>query len=910
MLRNASIAMGLFAKLQKFTFANLHHWIEARHQSRGNIEMTQRRILMATASVAWLATAFAAQAQDDGAQIDDIVVTGSRIAGGDRIAPVETVGRHAIAAAGIADASQLVRLVTANSGSEAQVDQLNQPQSSGTAQFNLRNLGLGSTLVLVDGQRWTSSAVVATDGSAFVDINSLVPMIALQRVEVVKDGASAVYGSDAVAGVVNFITRHDVERPEVGAKYAVADGSEESIIEAIGGFGLMGGDLTLAASHFHRSALSTDERDFTQAETYDRAAWTAVTSYGQPGSYYRPGTGTYAPDPDCDDPAFTAAYRNSATDAFCRLDYSDFFDLTPEETRTQLFADYRRPVGDMRLSLQAAWSATSTTARQTPSLPILARSLTVPASHPDNPFGEDVLFRGRLLGAEAGASKAEFDYRTWRLAAGLDGDFSGGWTWSLAATASRQHVAYDKPDVIGSALQNALNGLGGAGCDAATGTPGVGACQYFNPFGSAYLGTGTSNSAELIDSLIGSTGLRGAAGLITADASTAGRALDWAGGSVDLALGVQYRRSAFRHDWSDLVNAGDLLTAGYSPDFEGGQEALAAYAEARLNLGDRVEAQLAGRYESYDGEGRFSPKAAVRWDVFDRFALRGSWGQGFRAPSVYAQSGAQASQPSVFDRGAFVFVNTLTSGDADLKPEKSESLTLGALWRPFDGLELGLDAWRFDYTDQVVKESAQAIIDQAAADTAAGLTGTDAQSRITRSDSGALTFVQLYFINASSIETQGIDLSARYGRGLWGGRATASATWTYVDRYDIRLNDDSTEVSGVGSTNIGNIGRSLPRNRGEFALGWSGGVHALTGLVHYTSGYDNDRAGITDTTIASQTTIDLLYGRALGDDLDLALGVVNLADKAPPLAQFAFGYDPVVADPRGRVFSLSLTKRF
>ncbi|MFN6982355.1 MAG: TonB-dependent receptor domain-containing protein [Brevundimonas sp.] len=873
--------------------------------------MARRTILMATASVAWLAGVCAVQAQEGPSHVDDIVVTGSRIAGGDRIAPVETVERNLIAAAGVADASQLVRLVTANSGSEAQVDQLNQPQSSGTAQFNLRNLGLGSTLVLVDGQRWTTSAVVATDGSAFVDINSLVPMIALQRVEVVKDGASAVYGSDAVAGVVNFITRHNVAQPEINAKYAVADGSEESVIQALGGFALLGGDLTLAASYFNRSALSTDERDFTQAERYDRASWTAVTSYGQPGSYYRPSTGGYAPDPACDNPAFDAAYRNSAGDAFCRLDYSDFFDLTPEETRTQAFADYRRPVGDMNLSLQAAWSTSETRARQTPSLPILAQSLTVPASHPDNPFGEDVLFRGRLLGAEAGASTAVFEYETWRLAAGLDGDFAGGWTWSLAATASRQHVAYDKPDVIGSALQNALNGLGGAGCDAATGSPGVGACQYFNPFGSAYLGTGTANSAELIDSLIGSTGLRGASSLITADASTGGQALAWAGGRVDVALGAQYRRSAFRHDWSDLVNAGELLTAGFSPDFEGDQQALAGFAEARIHLGDRIEAQLAGRYESYDGDqGRFSPKAAVRWDVTDALALRASWGQGFRAPSVYAQAGAQASQPSVFDRGAFVFVNTLTSGDADLKPEKSESLTFGALWRPVEGLELGLDAWRFDYTDQVVKESAQAIIDQAAADTAAGLTGTDVQSRITRSAGGALTFVQLYFVNASSIETQGIDLSARYGRDLWGGRASASATWTYVDRYDIRLSDGAAEVSGVGSTNLNNIGRSLPRNRGEFALSWSGGGHALTGLVHYTAGYRNDRSGVTDTTIASQTTVDLLYTRTLGLDLDLALGVVNVADKAPPLAQYAFGYDPVVADPRGRVFSLGLTKRF
>ena len=872
--------------------------------------MTQRKILMVTSSVAWLAVAGAVQAQE-ASRVDDVVVTGSRLAGGERIATVETVARETVAAAGIADASQLVRLVTANSGSEAQMDQLNQPQSSGTAQFNLRNLGLGSTLILVDGQRWTNSAVVATDGSGFVDINSLVPMIALQRVEVVKDGASAVYGSDAVAGVVNFITRRGVDRPEISAKYAVADGSEESVIETIGGVRLLGGDLTLAASHFHRSALGSDERDFTQAGRYGRAAWTAVTSYGQPGSYFRPSRNGFSPDPACGDPAFGSAYLNSPTDAFCRLDYSDFFDLVPEETRTQLFADYRRPVGDMTLSLQGAWSATNTIARQSPSLPILARSLTVPASHPDNPFGEAVLFRGRLLGAEAGASQAEFDYRSWRLAAGLDGRFGNGWTWNLSATSSRQHVAYDKPDTIGSALQNALNGLGGAGCNPATGTPGVGACQYFNPFGSAYLGTGTANSAALIDSLIGSTGLRGAATLTTADASTSGEALAWAGGSVDVAVGAQYRRSGFRHDWSDLVNRGDLLTAGVSPDFEGDQEALAAFAEARLHLGDRIEAQLAGRYESYDGnEGRFSPKAAIRWDVSSALALRASWGQGFRAPSVYAQSGAQASQPSVFDRGAFVFVNTLTSGRADLKPEKSESLNLGAVWTPIEGLELGVDAWRFDYADQVVKESAQALINQAAADTAAGQTGTAAQSRITRSPSGALTFVQLYFVNASSIETQGIDLSACYRRGLWGGEATASATWTYVDAYDIRLDASAAKVSGVGSTNLNNIGRSLPRNRGEFALGWSGGANAVTALVHYTDGYANDRSGITDASIASQTTLDLLYSRTIGAELNLSVGVVNVADKAPPLAQFALGYDPVVADPRGRVVSIGLSKRF
>src|SRR5690606_27562680 len=203
----------------------------------------------------------------------------------------------------------------------------------------------------------------------------------------------------------------------------------------------------------------------------------------------------------------------------------------------------------------------------------------------------------------------------------------------------------------------------------------------------------------------------------TVDASTQGRAFSWDGGSVDVAVGAQFRSSGFRHDWSDLVNVGDLLTAGYSPDFDGRQDAAAAFAEARIRLGERIEAQVAARYESYDGDsGQISPKVAVRWAATDTVALRASWGQGYRAPSVFATSGAQASQPSVFDRGTYVFVNTLTSGDAALEPEKSESLNLGAVWTPLPGLMLSLDGWRFDYSNQVVKESAQAIIDQAAAD--------------------------------------------------------------------------------------------------------------------------------------------------------------------------------------------------
>jgi iron complex outermembrane recepter protein len=849
-----------------------------------------------------------AQTSPSAVDLDEVVVTGSRLAGGNRVAPVEVISRDDLSLLG-GDLSVLVGRITANSGSEARVDQLNQPQTSGTAQFNLRNLGLGSTLVLVDGLRWTTSAVVATDGTGFVDINSLVPPIALQRVEVLKDGASALYGSDAVAGVVNMVTRRGVTAPELSVGHAFGRGFGETTVQGLTGLRLAGADVTLAASHFHRSALGSDERGFTQAGRYDRAAWTAVTSYGQPGSYFRPGTGGFAPDPDCDAPLFASAFRNGPADPFCRLDYSDFFDLAPEETRTQVFIDARRDLGRATVWLQAAGSDTFTRARQSPSLPILARSLTVPARHPDNPFGETVQFRGRLLGAESGASFADFDYRTGRLAGGVSGEIAG-WSAAVSATASRQHVDYDKPDVIGSALQNALNGLGGAGCDPATGAPGSGACVYFNPFGSAALGTGTANSDALIASLTGSTGLKGASSLSTIDVQADRRLVETTEASVDLAVGGQLRDSRFRQDWSDEANAGDLLTAGFSPDIEGRQRAWAAFAEIRARLGARLDAQLAVRHEAEAGQAALSPRIATRWQATSALALRASWGRAFRAPSVFVTQGAQASQPSVFDRGAFVFVNVLTSGAPDLRPERSESLNLGAVWTPLEGLSLTLDGWRFDYEDLVVKESAQAILDQAARDTTAGLTGTDAQSRLTRDGSGALTFLSLNFINASAVTTQGLDATARYARPLAGGLLSTTAAWTWVDRYDIRLTPGAPELPAVGSTNLGNLARSMPRSRVEGALAWTGARDRVGLSIHYTHGYRNDRSGITRTDIASQTTFDLSYERRLGPGLDLRLGAINLTDRDPPLAQFALGYDPGVADPRGRMISVEVARSF
>ncbi|WP_165611324.1 TonB-dependent receptor [Sphingomonas jatrophae] len=846
----------------------------------------------------------------------EIVVTGSLIKQSSLASPIDVIGFATLAARAISNPSELVRALPGNAGSEAQVDQLNQPLTSGTAQFNLRNLGLGSTLVLVNGRRQTLSAVAAGDGSTFTDINSIMPLIALQRIDVVKDGAAATYGSDAVAGVVNFITRRRVDGAEVSGRYNFLDGARQIDLEGIVGTKLLGGDLVLAASYYGSSRLATGERSFSRASTFGRPAWHSVSSYGQPGSYFVPSLRAFRPDPNCLNAAFPDSFKTSPADTFCRYDFSEFFDLIPKERRAQVFATFNAELGDdIDLNLEAGYANTYSKTAASPSFPILAISPVVPAGHPDNPFGEDVRFRGRLLGSDYGPSIATFNYDTFRVAGGLSGPLAGTWTWSTNATYSQQLARYNKPDALLTPLTNALRGLGGPGCDPATGRPGVGACRYFNPFGSARLGTGTQNSPELINSLIGYTDLHGKTSLVTLDGLTSGELFQYGGGTVLAALGVQYRRSTFRHDWGDLVNAGELINLGQAPDFSGKQENLSIFGELKVPAGERVEVQLSGRYEKYlDSFGNFSPKVAVLARPFDELSVRASWGKAFRAPSVYQLVAVQSAQPSVNDGGAFVFANTQTFGNPDLRPEKSTNYNLGATLRPVRGLELSADFFSFDYKDLIVKENPQPIIDQAIADTLAGRTGTPAQQRVTRDISGGLQGVRLNFINASSVKTQGLDVSGRYTVETDIGTVEASAAWTHFSKYSIQLAAGAAPISGLGSVNFNNLGRSLPQDRVEYGTSFATGAHRINVLGHYVSAYRNDRTGTTESRIKAWNTFDLQY--TLTVDLvgskatEINVGAINIFDRDPPVAQLNLGFDPIVHDPRGRVITVAVKQAF
>lgn len=860
--------------------------------------------------------------QQRNSAIDEIVVTGSYIRGRSQIdstSPLKVFRNEEFRAEGATGVTDIVKNLSVNSGSEFQVDSLSQPLTSGTASFNLRNLGLNSTLVLINGRRQAVSAVAATDGSTFVDTNSLVPVIMIDRFEILKDGAAAIYGSDAVAGVVNFITRNEFEGFEINTNYMNVDDSSSDEVWFEGIFGHRFSDKTnfvVAASYFDRSRMSATERSFSRAETFEFALWHAVSSYGQPGSFFVPSrgdNGEFVPDPDCLD--FEGAFQSSPTD-LCRFDFSPYFDLSPDESRSQVYAVLNHDFSDNlsgMLEISYAKSETETTA--SPSFPFLTALPTVPASHPDNIFNEDVRFRGRILGAAAGASVTTFDYDTYRVAGELEGTTYNDWYWTLSTSFSRQEVFYDRPDTLSTPTINALMGLGGPDCDPETGTPGVGDCQWFNPFGTAALGSGTPNSRELVRSLIGSTGMKGESQLFTVEAVVSGELLEMSSGALQAAFGVQYRDEQFSHDWSEDYNNTGLLSIGQAPDFSASGDVFALFAELSAPLLNTVEVQLAGRYEKYDaGVDSFDPKLGVLWRPLEEVAFRASIGTAFRAPSLYQSNAVQASQPFVIDDGSFVFINVQTFGNANLKPEEATVFNLGVTLRPFDWAEFNVDYWSFDYDELIVKESAQAIVNQANADTAMGLTDTVAQMKVERTAAGSITRVLADFLNASSVKTDGLDVELKLTGDTSMGTFELSTNWTYVMKYDIQQVAGGPVVDGAGLVNFENFARSLPEWRGTNRIHWVYGNHEVNAYIRYVDSYRNDRVFITDRKIESHTTLDLQYifstSRFLNGSTRLTIGTINITDEEPPSAQLILGFDPITHDPRGRIVYVSVGHQF
>ena len=696
-------------------------------------------------------------------EIEEIVVTGSFIkrSTADSPTPLSVVTRADIEDIGAVTISDVVNTLTFNSGSTNVTNAFSGGDSStGETNINLRNLGLGSTLVLVNGHR-----VVAADndavGNAFVNTSVILPTIALERVEIVKDGASALYGSEAVAGVVNFITRDKFEGLDVSASFGsdfITNDQDDLTVGAIWGVQGDRGGFVASVEVLDRDPLTINDRDADFGGT-------GISSFGQPGSFAFTNSlafGASFADPECGvAPSSTLLGSPAgAGPGLCLYDFGPFFSLVGEEQRILTHASSHYDLSEsIEFYADVAFSATEFERGNSlfPNLninpvaignPGLQDAIARGAIDPADIVGPDeaaVFFRGRVLGGtpDTAFSERPIDTRTltsrdqFRIVAGFKGDlpFLGDtWTYDASFTRSERFTQSRNTDSLTDEVGIALQGFGGFLCNpndpdesAGSGNAGTGNCFFFNPFASSLIqpdGTpqtnpALQNSPELIDFVVGEIRTTTDATQSVFDFVASGDIAQLPSGPLGLAIGFQWRKDAVDFNADNDSNEGNFAFVSLVNDFRGDETAAAAFFELAVPITESIDLQLARRFEDFEALGRnsFDPKASVLWRATEDLTFRGSTGTSFRAPSLLQRFGTQTSLLNTadpFSGATLAFRPQISQGNENLSPEESFAWNIGFSYAPTEGplagLSVDFDYYDFDYDDLITVSSPGELI--------------------------------------------------------------------------------------------------------------------------------------------------------------------------------------------------------
>ena len=836
-------------------------------------------------------------------EVEEVVVTGSYIKGtpGDSALPVQILNRDFIEGIGANSVADVVANLAISSGAENQADSFTQGSTQGTANINLRGLGLSSTLVLINGRRQTISGGLANDGSVFVDTSSI-PINALERVEVLKEGAASTYGSDAIAGVVNLILRKDFDGFELSVgSQQVSDGDQDdNTIGFIWGAGNDTTHVTVAANYLDRSPLSAGDRP-SLVDNANSTLGSSFIAYGpatvESGDYagiYAPGQ--YIPNANC----ASFAEGRPIGNILCGFAYGPRFNLVNTETRAQLYSNLTHDFSNgIELVADLGYSTNEVSDNpQSPSYPDLTFPV-IPATHPSNPLGVPLAWLGRpfAFGFPSPISPREND--TLRGSVSLTGSFDSGWGWNAAVTHSSNQYRARQPDTISSRLRAGLAGTGGPNGD-----------EYYDPF------VPENNSQALYDHLSYLTDTQRTTDLTVVDGVITGDLMTLSSGAVvEMAAGIQIRSEGYKVETDDLYEIKfdadgnaipiDLIFLGGVSELDESRTGYSAFAEAKIPLSDAVEVTTAVRYESLDSGNSFDPKLALRWQVAERLALRASASTSFREPSLSQINAQVVNLEGLEDYDAVTgvratsaaFVRVTSSGSADLKAEQSENFNLGVLFQATDNLDFKLDYWKVDYSDLITVENAQGKLD----------TDRDGAD-IIRSDTGTLAGVNVNYFNSSNVDVAGVDFETNWSfRENW----TLGANIARVLTYDITL-PTGVVVDATGKFNGSNFARSLPETKGNMHLGWASGNKNANLNVNYISSYKNG-----DDDIDSYTSVDAQYGMTFATGIDdhnlsLSIGAKNLLDEEPPrvVDGVNYSYDPKQHSPLGRALYVKANYQF
>ena len=863
-------------------------------------------------SVALLFSAFAVVAQESTDSVEEVIVTGSYIKGSatDGASPVEIIGRDTIEDLGATSVADITRNISVNSGSENNADSFTQGSTQGTSNINLRGLGLSSTLVLVDGRRQTVAAGTANDGSVFVDTNAI-PVIALERVEVLKEGAAAVYGSDAVAGVVNYILRRDFTGLEFNLSQQKTDlgDSTDDRVGVIWGKESGDTNIVVAYSQLDRSPIAGENlTDYSQLAIsslgnsfLSLAANNTVASGPYAGTY-----GNFESIPDSNCVATKGILVPAAPSGTrCFFYYGDRFNLVNDEDHTSMYSSVKTTLANgVNFELDIMQTDISVNDNpQSPSYPALSYlGRPIMPGKGGSPFSAPILWLGRALGSAFPSPNAPREYENSRVSLGLNGTLSNGFDWDVHYTVSEQDSYVFQPDTSTSRFDAAVNGTGGAS--------GTESWNLFDP---------SANSAALIAYISSGEERNTVADLSVIDVLFTGTTKN----NVDIATGFQWKKEGFeitRNDESkavfdadgNIVQQSDLIFLGGGLENKDSRDSKAMFVEASKDMSDKLQLKGALRFENLESDQTWNPKFSMRYAMSDDLILRGSYSTSFREASISQLSSSLVALEGLQDfnvdgtrNGGTAFVRVAVANNPSLVPETSDNMNFGAIWTPNDQTSITVDYWDIAYENIITKESAQGKI-----------IANPADPDIKRL-SGNLVGVTTSYINAAKVDASGLDIEATYSFDTEFGQASVGINTARMLNYEIP-NGTGGMRDVVGLFNHDNFARSMPETKSVITAKLNNGDHTFAAFIRMVSEYETTRALTAAATAAgfgadidSFTTVDVRYSYDLdmgGNDIKISAGINNVADEMAPLVYDAanFSYDPKHHDPRGRMVYLGI----
>ena len=904
-------------------------------------------------SVIALGSAQAQQAQ----RVEKIEVTGSNIkrVDSETAEPIIVITREEIQNSGKATVNEYLQTMTVN-GMGALPTSFGNGFAAGATAISLRGLGANATLVLLNGRRLALYPRADDFQKMFSDLSS-VPMEAVERIEILKDGASAIYGSDALAGVVNIILRRDftgaIGHIEGGtSRYSDANSFK-------GGFIVGGGDLSRDKwnGFINFEASKNDEVHYrdrdrkwigkgdTRPWGYDPLAsqWTpgyliGSTASGNPGGLVRNGTssGAWQQATPCANVPQRIEPRIEG-DNGCSYDIGQFRSLLPDNETMNIFARGTLALsGSWEAYGELSYSKSKTQFDVSPlgtpgtligpygirgyGTGINVPELTLAASHPDNPFGIPARFR--YVFGEFGAQRRINETDSSRIVLGIKGanwgwDFDGGYVHA-ESTLDQDYTVLRTQGVI----------------------------DAFNNPNSATFGYRFNNNAANTDAQRASLLTHGVSSAKTKldvlDARGSRELMNLAGGPLALALGGEYRKTYVNTPSQSGSEDGSIM-ANYNGGFTQDDKVWAVYTEVLAPVARNVELSAALRYDHYDKFTSTTPKVSAKWVPVPQVALRASYAEGFRAPNAAESSvghlaafgSAGAYDPVRCPNGEGPLPGATNadctgsavagagSGNPDLKPETSKSMNFGIIFEPVRDLTFGADFWKIKK-----KDSIQTISTQEAFFLPSVVRSDNNLPGIPNSGSALVVFAP--YVNKGEAEVSGVDFDFSYRWNMSGaGRFKFDGHWTRIASWKLIDGGVTTDYAGThGNCDVTNcIG--TPKDKVNVALSWDIGAFGLTGLVNWRSSMKNtaDKDSSECLThfadgsdapngcrIPSFWTLDLSGRWNATRALQIYGSIANVTDKVAPLDATTYGginYNPMdVSGAMGRYYRLGLKYTF